>query len=274
MHAARYSSSTWKVEAEERRETHADQKFEHVFEDMVTLIEGLRTKDVKGVGIGVPGLVSHPEGKVLTLPNIPGAKNVSLKEMLQKRLKLPVCIENDANCFALAEALQGAGKGENIVLGITMGTGVGGGIVIEGKLFRGAHGFAGEIGHMLLKPGEPPFATSDKRGDIEQFLSGRAMGKRCNEAKKPEEYLEGEVCGFLQPAIFQEVAWMCTSLIHLLDPSVIIFGGSAGRALKPHLKEVEAELRKWMLPGIPLPRLAIATLKDAGTRGAALLLRS
>jgi predicted NBD/HSP70 family sugar kinase len=205
------------------------------------------------------------------MPNIPGAENIPLQRELHARIKLPVIVENDANCFALAESLHGAGKGKDVVLGITMGTGVGGGIVIGGKLYRGSNGFAGEIGHMLLKPGEPPFATSDKRGDVEQFLSGTALGKRCREAKSPEEYLEGEVCGFLQPMIFREIAWMCVTVIHLLDPSVIVFGGSAGRALEPHIPEIQKELRTWLLPGTPLPHLSIATLKDAGTRGAALL---
>ena len=86
-----------------------------------------------------------------------------------------------------------------------------------------------------------------------------------------EDYLEGEVCSFLQPQIFKEVAWMCVNLIHLLDPSIIVFGGSAGRALKPHIKDIEKELVHWLLPGTPLPKLSIASLTDAGTRGAALL---
>ena len=124
---------------------------------------------------------------------------------------------------------------------------------------------------MLLKPGEPPFVTEDKRGDVEQFVSGTALGKRCQEAKTPEEYLEGEVCGFLQPMIFREIAWIIVNVTHLMDPSVIVFGGSAGRALEPHFDEVREELKTWMLPNTPLPDLAIAELKDAATRGAALL---
>src|SRR5690606_34007907 len=133
----------------------------------------------------------------------------------------------------------------------------GGGIIIDGKIFRGANGFAGEIGHMLLKPGEPPYPTQDKRGEVEQFLSGTAMGKRCEAASHPGEYLEGEVCEFMRPDVFREVAWLVTNLTHLIDPSVIVFGGSAGHALKPHLSKVETELKKWMLPGTPIPALKI-----------------
>ena len=273
MRVTRYDAATFEVQADERRPTKASEEFTRVFEDMVHLLEKLRTKETVGIGVGVPGLVRHPSGEVLTMPNIRGAENFALQEVLHSRLSLPVTVDNDGNCFALAEALHGAGSGQKVVVGITMGTGVGGGIVIDGNIFHGSNGFAAEIGHMLLRPGDPPFETGDRRGDVEQFLSGTAMGLRCREAKRPEEYLEGEVCGFLQPAVFREVAWMCVSLIHLLDPSIIVFGGSAGEALKPYLPEIGRELQKWMLPGTPLPLLSIARLMDAGTRGAALLRR-
>ena len=268
---ARFDSKTFEVQAEEKMETHADREFSHVLDDLVCLIEKVKNDDTNAVGIGVPGLVRQPEGSIVKLPNIPGAEGFELKKELEKKLKLKVEVDNDANCFALAEAGFGSGKDKKIVVGITMGTGVGGGIVIDGNIFHGNSGFAAEIGHMLLKPGEPPFETDDKRGDVEQFFSGTAMGKRCAEAKSPEDYLEGEVCGFLQPAIFREIAWMCVNLVHLVDPSIIIFGGSAGRALGPHLDEVKEELEQWVLPGTPLPELAIAELNDAATRGAALL---
>jgi glucokinase len=270
---ARYDAETFEEQKHEKLPTHAEKRFEHVLEDLLKDVQTLRSDDTKAVGIGVPGLVHQPDGTILILPNIPGADNVPLKARLEESLGLPVYVDNDANCFALAEALYGAGKGHDIVIGITMGTGVGGGIVINGKLLHGHHGYAAEIGHMLLKPGEPPYETSDARGDIEQFLSGSAMGKRCREAKRPEDYLEGEVCSYLQPAVFREVAWMCVNLIHLLDPSIIIFGGSAGRALGNHLDDIQKELKQWLLPGTPLPKIAIASLKDAATRGAALLTR-
>ncbi|MEK7137815.1 MAG: ROK family protein [Patescibacteria group bacterium] len=270
IHGARFDAETFEVQAEERVPTHAEQKFEHVQRDMLGLARRLKTEDTVAVGMGVPGLVGRG-GVIATLPNIPGAEGVALASSFEKELRLPVILENDANCFALAEAAHGSGKGHDIVIGITMGTGVGGGIVIHGELFRGHHGFAGEIGHMLLRPGEPPFRAHDQRGDVEQFLSGTAMGKRCAEAKRPKEYLEGEACAFLHPQLFREIAWMSVSLTHLLDPSIMIFGGSAGNPLKPHLSEIQKEMERWILPGTPLPKLAVATFRRAATRGAAIL---
>jgi glucokinase len=270
---AKYSDS-WERSCEQRVPTHAEMQIGFVVEELLRVIDGIRDAGTCAVGVGVPGLVLQPQGVVVTMPNIPGARNIALKEDLQKRIGLPVFLDNDAHCFTLAEALHGAGKDHRVVAGITLGTGVGGGIVIDGVVFGGSRGCAAEIGHMLLRPGEPPYKTSDLRGDVEQFLSGTALGKRCEQAYDPHQYLEGAACQFLHASIAKEVAWMCTNIIHLIDPSIIVFGGSVGRALAPHLPEILRDLRTWLLPDTPLPKLAIGTLPDAGTLGAALLARS
>lgn len=268
---ARYDRATCVEQTHEQIMTEASRGFPAVLKDVLSLIRQLQTKDTQAIGIGVPGLVRHPDGVLLRAPNIPHSGHVELKSVLEKALKLPVFVANDARCFTLAEARMGAGKGHSVVVGVTMGTGVGGGIAVDGKLVYGHQGCAGEIGHMLLQPGAPPFPTEDQRGDVEQFLAGTSMGKRCEAAKRPEDYLDGEVCSFLQASVFREVAWLVTNLTHLLDPSIIVFGGSTGRAMGAHIDEVKAELRQWLLPGMPLPNLAVAERKDAGTLGAALL---
>ncbi|MDO8648332.1 MAG: ROK family protein [Candidatus Peregrinibacteria bacterium] len=267
----RYDAITLTPQASERTVTSAEKGLEAVLEDVLSLIEKLRTPDTVAVGLGVPGLILQPEGRILRTPNIRSSGPVDALALLRARLNLPVAIENDAHCFTLAEAIAGAGQGSRVCVGITMGTGVGGGIVVDGELLYGHHGFAGEIGHMLLQPGVPPFKSEDTRGEVEQFLSGTAMGKRCEAAERPEDYLEGQVCAFMQPQVFREVAWLCTSIVYLLDPSIIVFGGSAGRALKPHLPVVTEELRRWLLPDTPLPALTIAKRDDAATLGAAIL---
>ncbi|MBI3618436.1 ROK family protein [Candidatus Peregrinibacteria bacterium] len=267
----RYDATTLTEEEFTIIHTPASEGFSRVFEDVIALIEKMKRPETKAVGLGFPGLIDQSKGMLLRAPNIPGSEHFPLRAALQKRCSLPTRIENDANCFALAEATMGPGKGHAVCIGITLGTGVGGGIVIDGKIVHGARGYAGEIGHMLLMPGKPPYRIADARGDVEQFLSGTAMGKRCAEAKRPEDYLKGEVCGFLRPDVFREIAWMCTTLSHLLDPSIIIFGGSTGKALKPHLPSITKELETWLLPGTPAPLLAISTVKNAGAVGAAIV---
>jgi predicted NBD/HSP70 family sugar kinase len=268
---ARYSIDSWKQLEQSTIPTHAEEGFPAVYKSVCKHIADFVTPDTRALGFGVAGLVESRTGKLLRAPNIPKSEGQQLQRMLAKMFRLPVTVENDARCFTYAEAMRGAGKGHSVVVGITMGTGVGGGIVVDGKIFHGHHGFAGEIGHALLRPGEPPYPTDDRRGEVEQFLSGTAMGHRCTAAKKPEEYLEGAVCSFLQPQVFREVAWLVASLTSILDPSVIVFGGSTGRALGPHLKEVRSELEQWVLPGLPLPKLTVGTLVDASTLGAALI---
>lgn len=269
MRVARFDVSTFEKQEELKIATDAERGFQKVLEDIVTLVGKLKSNDTVAIGIGVPGLVT--KGKLLKAPNIPQSENVDVKKILEEKTGLPVTVGNDANCFALAEATLGSGKGHGIVVGITFGTGVGGGIVIDGKIFEGAHGYAAELGHMLLKPGQPPYETDDKRGEVEQFLSGTAMGKRCEEARTPEEYLEGAVCSFMQPDIYREVAWLCTNILYFLDPDLIVFGGAAGHTLASHVDAIEKELKQWMLPGTPLPKIAAAQIRDAGVIGAALL---
>lgn len=251
--------------------TEAERGFPAVKDMLLEKMTAVRRSDTLAIGLGVPGVIDHASGTVITMPNIPGAEGMELAACIQYETGLPVIVENDARCFAYAEAMLGAGKDHSVVLGVTLGTGVGGGIVIDKRLYRGARGFAGEIGHMLLQPGRPPYSTDDERGEVEQFLSGTAMGKRCEAASSPEEYLEGQVCAFMRPEVFREVAWLAVNAMHSIDPSIIVFGGSAGRALGNHLTEIRLELLKWLLPGVTPPELAGSTVKDAAVIGAALL---
>lgn len=267
---ARYDTRTWSLEEKVKISTDAAKGFSHVMDAIVSKLSALRKDDTIAVGFGVPSLIRQPEGRLINTVNIPGGKDIPLKQMMEQRLGLPVAVENDVRSFTIAEARMGAGKGHRIVVGIALGTGVGGGIVIDGKVFHGHDGFAGEIGHMLLQPGCPPFATEDLRGRVEQFLSGTAMGSRCQAASHPSDYLNGAVCAFMQPQIYRETAWLCTSLTYLLNPSIIVFGGSAGASLMLHISEIEKELERWLLPGTPAPILKAAILEDPGTLGAAL----
>lgn len=267
----RFDADTFEHQEGRTIPTRALDGFDAVLDDIVAAVETIRTPETVAVGIGIPGLIRQPEGLLLKAPNIVRSENVHVKDVLEGRLGTPVFVGNDANCFVLAEAHMGSAKGYRTVVGITFGTGVGGGIVIDGKVFEGAHGYAAEIGHMLMMPGKPPYETDDKRGEVEQFLSGTAMGKRCEAAQSPEDYLEGAVCSFMRPDIYREVAWLCTNLIYVLDPDVIVFGGSAGHALLRHVEQITDELTRWTLPGTPLPDIVAATTRDAGILGAALL---
>lgn len=264
--AARFRCDDWREEAPERIPTNVGCGIETVLTDLSTLIRKLQMSDTHSVGIGVPGLVGN-DGTIAVLPHIPGAEGRKFGEELMQMTGLRCTIENDANCFTLAEALLGSGRGASVVIGVTIGTGVGGGIVIDGKLLRGAHGFAAEFGHMLLRPGKPDFTygKEDRRGDMEQAISGHAIAARFGKDLLSRSSNDPNLRTFLR-----ELAWMCVSLTHTLDPSVIVFGGGVGRALGPHLSHLEKELTMWVMPRTPLPNLATAKLKNSEVLGAAL----
>jgi glucokinase len=113
---------------------------------------GNRHLEIKGVGFGIAGRILSQEGRIAFSPNIPALNDCPLAEHLQPKLSYPVFLENDANLFTLGEYWLGAGSGYNNLLGITLGTGVGGGLILDGRLWQGAQGTTGEIGHITVEP--------------------------------------------------------------------------------------------------------------------------
>ncbi len=127
--------------------------------------------------VAAAGLIDADQGKVIIAPNIPGFRNLVLTDPVAARLGIPACIENDASAAALGEFRFGAGRGTRHLLHATLGTGIGGGIVIDGRLYRGAKGMAGEIGHIILDPAGP-VCNCGSRGCLEAMVSGVAFAAR------------------------------------------------------------------------------------------------
>ncbi|MGE5594546.1 MAG: ROK family protein, partial [Hyphomicrobiales bacterium] len=127
--------------------------------------------------LGVPGLINADEGMVILAPNVAGFRNLVLTTPIQEQLGIPVYIENDASAAALGEYRFGAGRGTRHLLHATLGTGIGGGLVIDGKLYRGSRGLAGEIGHIIIDPAGPR-CNCGSRGCLEAMVSGVAFAER------------------------------------------------------------------------------------------------
>jgi glucokinase len=144
---------------------------------MTKLVRDLQTRhpDASAVGVGVAALVDR-EGWVQFAPNIQGLRRVPLRAALHEELSLPVIVDNDANAAAWGEVVHGAAKGTLYSLVITLGTGIGGGIVARGRIIRGAHGFAAEVGHFQIDP-DGPLCACGERGHWEAFASGSALGR-------------------------------------------------------------------------------------------------
>ena len=147
-----------------------------VVELLTAAAEGVDPRP-SAVCIATAGLINADQGKVILAPNIPGFRNLVMTTPVAERLGIPAFIENDASAAALGEFRFGAGKGTRHLLHATLGTGIGGGIVIDGKLYRGASGLAGEIGHIILNPAGPK-CNCGSRGCLEAMVSGVAFAHR------------------------------------------------------------------------------------------------
>ncbi|MEZ5392519.1 MAG: ROK family protein [Bryobacterales bacterium] len=172
--------------------------------------EGHSGKDLIGIGVGVPGLVRLDSGVIAQAPNLPGWNDFPLKERLEQWLDLPVLVENDANAAALGEVWLGAGHDVDSLILLTLGTGIGGGIVSRGHIVHGADGMAGELGHMTVDPNSPHICGCGNVGCLEAEASGTAIRKMGMEAAKSGEsprlqaLLEEE--GWLTPLLVAQAA--------------------------------------------------------------------
>ena len=201
-------------------------------EDLVDSVGNLALEN-PAVGLGAPGFVDPKTGAVGS-SNLRPLSFKPFQDDLQKRLRMPVRVVNDANCFALSEALHGAGKGYGMVLGIILGTGMGGGLVLDGKLWSGSQGIAGEWGHATVNP-EGPACYCGRRGCQELYLSGTGIQRMYRERTGSdlgvqqifEASQEGSDADAVQVMeIFLETFGQALgNLVMSLDPDVIVIGG-------------------------------------------------
>jgi glucokinase len=204
--------------------TRAAEGFDVSLAQLWSAIEATITNDVAMIGICAPGPLNSQTGVILGPPNLPGWIDIPLAEMTQKKFGLPVRIENDCNAGALGEALYGAGRGHSIVFYAAIGTGIGAGIVLDGKLFRGAHDAAGEAGHVTVDYNSPVICTCGAPGCIEALASGLAI----------------EQSGTVALDHVDELAAWLASIVSLLDPGIIILGGGVlgGHSREPMLSRL------------------------------------
>jgi fructokinase len=245
---------------------------------------GLAKSEIAGAGIGIPGSLSPRTGLVRNA-NSTWLNGQPLKRDLQGRLPLPVLIENDANCFALSEAADGAGRGYPTVFGVILGTGVGGGIVIDGKALVGRNALGGEWGHDPLPWPDPdempgPECFCGKRGCIETFLSGPALERgywpvssvSVSAKAIAERAANGEKAAKLALDTYvRRLAKALAMVINIVDPDIILFGGGVSNI--PGIEKLAAaELPKWVFSDCFDTPLDINKWGDSsGVRGAARL---
>jgi glucokinase len=202
------------------------------------------SKLVAAASIMVPGAVDSDKAVVLQAPNLPSLINFELKAALEQRLGWPVFLENDANAAAVGETWLGAARGYRDVMSVTLGTGVGGGLILDGKLWRGSHGSAGEIGHAAVDPFSGLKCKCGNTGCLELFASATAIVRmtRENLSLFPDTRLKGELTAErvydaglagdeLALAVFKRFGMYLgiglANVINLIDPEIIVITGGA-----------------------------------------------
>lgn len=285
------------VVAEQRRPTpRGPGSLPHLVDTLADLVGELGPAEA--VGVGVPGLVTR-NGVLRAAPNLDGVADFDVAGLLGSRLGRSVQVDNDATCATVAEWLYGAGQGASDLVLVTLGTGIGGGVVAGGRVQRGKHGFAGEFGHMVVDPDGPP-CPCGRRGCWERYASGSglarlareaAVGRRVNRvlalAGGDPEAVRGEMV--MQAAregdadalnVIDEFGrWVAIGLVSLtnaLDPEMFVLGGGLAAGSDLYLEPIERWFRALIYqPDLrPLPTITFARWNErAGAVGAALLHR-
>ncbi len=257
---------------------------------------GLARSDVAGVGVGFAGHVNGAAGTVLTSSNLPAWDHHPLRDALQERLSTPVILENDANCAAWAEYRFGAGKGSRCLCYVTISTGFGSGIVIDGQLYAGATGTAGEIGHTVVDP-DGPLCTCGKRGCVMSYASGLAISRMaCERLAAGEATSLRDLCGDSPEHVSGEVVAQAaqqgdslaleiltvtgryfgiglSTIIQVLNPDRIVVGGGLARMgsllMAPALQALNGNIHPVLRDSAEIVPSALGD--DAGMLGAAAL---
>jgi glucokinase len=255
-----------------------------VVEAMVAVIAALRRDrdDVVALGAGVPGLVDR-DGVLRFAPNLPGVVELPVGRLLGEATGLPVRVDNDNTCALWGEHLAGAARDAADVVLVGLGTGIGGGLLLDGRLVRGAHGFAGEIGHMVVARGGIP-CVCGRNGCWERYASGTALGRMARQAgigERGEDVTAAAIAGDARAlAVFDEFAdWFAVglvNLVHALDVSRCVIAGGLVEAGEVLLDAVRRAFAARIVAPDHRPSVEIvgASLGErAGAIGAALLAR-
>lgn len=283
---------TGEILAREERPT-PDQA-DPILDELIRLIDALADASTAAVGVGAPGMIDFPAGALRFAPNLP-LRDVPLRDLIGERSGLPCVVDNDANAAGWGEYRFGAARGHDHVLLLTVGTGIGGALVVGGRLERGAHGFAAEIGHIIVEPNGPECGCGN-RGCWEQVASGKALDLLAagDAARDPSGQI-AQLAEGGQPtgrhasraarmgddyarAIFAEVGRRLgegiAGLVNVLDPEIVVVGGGvaeegdlllepARRAFRESVEAVEYR------PEVPIVMAELGN--EAGAMGAAAL---
>jgi glucokinase len=283
----------------ESREASTGQSEDELVELLVREVGEARAErpGIAAIGMGIPATIDHDRGLAVSAVNLP-IENLPLRDLVRERTGLPASLDNDANVAALAESLFGAAKGARDAVMLTIGTGIGGGLILGGEIYRGATGAGAELGHMAIDMDGPPCqGNCPNRGCVETLASGTALGR---EGREAAERRPGSALGAMRAdgreidgravteaalggdetaiAVFdlvgRRLGVALASFANIFEPEVIVIGGGVIAAGDLLLEPARAELRaRALTPMNRIPVVAAELGQDAGMIGAAAMAR-
>jgi glucokinase len=237
---------------------------EEVLQELFSVTDQLMNDSITAIGIGVPGLVNVEEGIVYDVVYIPAWKEVPLKKWMEDRYKIPVFIDNDANCFALGEYYFGKGRGYDSLLGLTIGTGLGGGIIINKKLYPGKNGGAGEFGMIGYLDQTVEYYASGQFFENVHKIKGEEVFKRALDGNEAAIKMYEEMGHHLGNAI--------KTILYALDVELIVLGGSVRHAWQWFNKPMWEQIKTFGFQNaVKHLKIEISDLENSGILGAAAL---
>lgn len=280
---------------ETSRAKHAPDELRNQLVDLVKTLSAKTSEGIVAVGVGVPGIHDSVTGVIHQSPHFPEWRDYPLRSKLAEKLKCRVETDNDANMWALGEARFGAGQGKDDVLCLTLGTGIGGGIIVDGQIYHGERGFAGEVGHIVVEAEGPPCSCGN-RGCMEVFASasglqrmlvegpdGPAKKEFLQQLGKAETKVSAADLGraadngdeFAQDLFKQFGTYLgigITSLVNILGIHTIVIGGGVSQSWSHFIEATQAEFRSRSYQEVArITQIVPARLgADAGIIGAGL----
>ncbi|MDE6182569.1 MAG: ROK family protein [Eubacteriales bacterium] len=279
--------------------TIATRKSEEIFDDIINMCKeiisefSLTKENLKGIGMGIPGEIDSKKGIINYSNNIP-FKNFNAKEYVEKELDFPIAFANDADCAALGELVAGSAKGCSDIIILTLGTGVGGGIIINGKIYSGYYAGGAELGHMTIIHNGIECSCGNK-GCLESYASATALIRdaKISATNNPSSALNNEdienitakfvfdtaekgdtVAKELVENYIEYLAVGVANFINIFKPEMILLGGGISKQGEKLVKPLIEKTSKKLFGGSMLTKIDIATLgNDAGLIGAAMLVR-
>lgn len=248
----------------ERKRIQAQGSADQVLQDMIEVIQAVWTPDVSAIGVGVPSIVDVEKGIVYDVQNIPSWEEVHLKAILEAQFNCPVAINNDANCFALGELHFGEARGHKNVVGLIVGTGIAGGIIIDGSLYLGKHCGAGEFGMLPYLDHHLEYYASGQYFVHIHGTDGASAAERARKGDATALSLFRDYGHHLGNAIM--------GILYTYDPEVIVMGGSVSRSYPLFAESLQERLKTFAYPQvIENLELRISQHPNIAVLGAAML---